>query len=239
MMRGQIIAAMSTSERQYFLNSYGPLVATPFGRAAALKHDLLPFIDGSIRREPDLEHEFPSISCLCRAGKFAPRLRLGDVVAYMTVKRRYGNAEHRHRRLTAVLRVKHVLPSHAEAAEWYRSRGLPLPSNCMVAGNPPKPLAQSHMLHGQRNGRGPSGSCSGLQRSWDAGYRLRASKYPVFIVCDRIFRDLSWDAPAIDDAHLIGAFGRVPATQNPGKLPAEGFRELLRPLDISVPLFAL
>ena len=75
---------MNSAAPRYFLSSYKPLVWTTFGRAAALKHGLLPFIDGSIRREPDLEHEHPSISCLCRAGKFAPRLRVGDVVGYIT-----------------------------------------------------------------------------------------------------------------------------------------------------------
>ena len=53
----------------YYLNSYAPLVSTAAGRKAWELHELPPFIDGSIRREPDLEHEFPSISCLCRAGK--------------------------------------------------------------------------------------------------------------------------------------------------------------------------
>src|ERR1700683_5560370 len=109
-----------------FLVSYTPLVATPHGRNAAAQFRLPPFIDGSIRREPDLEIDWPSISCLCRAGKFAPRLRVGDWVCYMTKKQ--GNM----RRLAAVLCVAHVFDSHAQAANWYNNHSLKLPSNCMV-----------------------------------------------------------------------------------------------------------
>jgi hypothetical protein len=137
--------------RRYFLNTYVPLVATSAGRAASETHAIPPFVDGSIRREPDLEQPYPSISCLCRAGNFAPRLRASDIVGYMTCKGRYGEPREPHRRLTAVLEVIAVVPSHAEAAHWYRDRDLPLPSNCMVPGNLPKPLAESHRKH--RGGR--------------------------------------------------------------------------------------
>jgi len=129
--------------RKYFLNTYTPLVATKDGRAASHAHDILPFVDGSIRREPDLEHQHPSISCLCRAGKFAPRLRVGDIVGYMTCMGKWGGLPDRHHRLTAVMQATVVLPLHEEAACWYRERGLPLPSNCMVPGNLPKPLGKA------------------------------------------------------------------------------------------------
>jgi hypothetical protein len=36
-----------------------------------------------------------------------------------------------------------VLPSHQEAIPWYLTRDLPLPSDCMVPGSPPEPLAES------------------------------------------------------------------------------------------------
>ncbi len=143
----------------YYLNTYTPLVASKHGRVASDVYGIPPFVDGSIRREPDLESPFPSISCLCRADKFAPRLSKGDVVGYMACKGRYGESTGKHHRLTAVLRVREVLPTHGEAASWYRQRGLEVPSNCMVPGNRPMPLRRSHRKH-------PGGGCG-----WDKGYR--------------------------------------------------------------------
>jgi hypothetical protein len=131
----------------WFLNTYRPLVATKHGRAASNQHGILPFVDGSIRREPDLEHVFPTISCLCRAGKFASRLRVGDTVAYLTVKSKYGDVGFRHRRLTAVLRVGLTFQSHLEAARWFVKHGVGLPGNCMVDENAPLPIERSNRYH--------------------------------------------------------------------------------------------
>jgi hypothetical protein len=214
--------------RKYFLNTYTPLVATSAGRAASETYGILPFVDGSIRREPDLEHEYPSISCLCRVGKFAPRLRVGDIVGYMTCKGRWGGLPDPHRRLTAVLEVWFVMPSHGAAARWYSDRGLSLPSNCMVPGNVPKPLDQSHRKHRERNRLGDDR----LIRRWDAEYRRRASLYPVFVVCRPVFRDLSLGAPVIDEECLRSVFGRVPGTQNPGVVAGEAFRGLLEMIGV-------
>src|SRR5687768_14841588 len=107
---------------RFFINTYKPLAINRAGRAASEIHRLPPFIDGSIRREPDLEHELPSISCLCRAGKFAPRLRVGDIVAYLTTKHSFGRGTV-DRRITAVLRVIRVFADHEAAAQWFRSEG--------------------------------------------------------------------------------------------------------------------
>lgn len=74
----------------FYLNTYVPLAASKAGRDASDRYKIAPFVDGSIRREPDLEHPFPAITCLCRADKFAPRLIPGDIVAYMLRKDRYG-----------------------------------------------------------------------------------------------------------------------------------------------------
>ena len=212
-----------------YINSYAPLACSALGREAARVHGLPPFVDGSIRREPDLEHEFPAISCLCRADKFAPRLRVSDVVMYLTKKERYG-ARQPHRRLTAVLEVLAVLASHADAAAWYKKRGMPLPNNCMVAGNRPHPLDESHR-------RFRAGGCAGdarTHRSWEAGYRARARRYPTFVVCRPLFRELSWNAPVVEDAHMIKALGHLPGTQNPGALPLEALTGLMRAVGIDV-----
>jgi hypothetical protein len=220
---------------RFFINSYQPLVGSAFGRAAAIEHDLPPFIDGSIRREPDLAHENPAISCLCRADKFAPRLRVGDVVGYVTVKGRYGDLKKPHWRLTSVLRVVEVLPSHKDGAKWYESRNLPLPSNCMTRGNPPNPLERSHKKFKMNHeGCGPSEHRKGMLRAWDGSYRVRAMKYPQFVVCESLFTDLSWSAPVINEEHFVDAFEKAPATQNPGSLPRQDFVRLLKLLGVSV-----
>ena len=120
-----------------FLNSYRPLIRTAAGRAAVAKHSIPPFVDGSCRREPDFEARFPGISAICRFRHFAPRLREDDVVLYVTVKGDYWRRDARLWHLTALLKVLRVLPSHHEAAAWYRENSLPLPSNCLLAENPP------------------------------------------------------------------------------------------------------
>jgi hypothetical protein len=222
------------STGRFYLNSYRPLVATPAGRQASHTRGIPPFVDGSIRREPDLEHPLPAISCLCRADKFAPRLRVGDTVAYVTVKDRYVAGQPPQRRLTAVLRVVRLFPAHAEAAEWYAAQGLALPNNCLVRGNRPKPLAESHRHH--RHGGCLAGDA--LLRRWDAGYRARCARFGTFVVCEAMFRDLSWDAPVVEDRHLLEAFGRLPGTRNPGALPAGGLTRLMALLGIAAPLSA-
>jgi len=216
-------------EPRLFLNSYGPLVVSPAGRAAAKAKKLPPFIDGSIRREPDLQHRYPGISCLCRAGKFAPRLKRGDIVCYLTQKRKYQESQGPERRLTAVLQVLEVFSSHQEAASWYRSHGLALPSNCMIRGNKARPLRESHGLHRDN-------PCFGgrLWKRWDDRYRDRVRRFSTFALCKRLFRDLSWNAPVVQDADLRAVFGTLPGTQNPGAWPMAKLRPLQKRLGIRV-----
>jgi hypothetical protein len=214
----------------FYINTYAPLVASKAGREASREHGLPPFIDGSIRREPDLEHDFPSISCLCRGGNFAPRLRVGDVVAYMTKKANYQTST-RHWRLTAVLKVHAVLPSHAAAAAWYRAHDLPLPSNCWVRGNLAKPFEESHRIY-------RASSCAGAKRTfreWDASYRLRSMQFGTFVVCEVLFRELSWNAPVVEDKDFIRALGKIPGTHNPGALTLKNCRDFMVVLEIGIP----
>ena len=178
----------------WFYNSFRPLVNTAAGRVAVTRFGLPPFIDGSCRREPDFEAAVPSISGLCRKGKFAPRLHVGDTAIYVTTKGDWG------RRLVAVLRVRERFESHSEAAEWYRELGLPLPSNCWVDGNPPIPYERTAQ--------------DADERIWDIDYKRRSRNYPVFLATDPLFCKLH-DPPRVTDDILIEAFGRVPGTQNP------------------------
>lgn len=212
-----------------YLNTYAPLVATAAGRAAAEKFDILPFVDGSIRREPDLEHRFPSISCLCRADKFAPRLQIDDVVAYMTKKNRFGTGV-RHYRLTAVLKVKAIFENHLSAAEWYISQGQQLPNNCMVPDNGAKPLDESHRFDGFQD----NVSDALRHRRWDNAYKWRANQFGTFVACHALFSDLTWNARVIEDDAFTNAFGRMPGTRNPGALPADEFWAFLESLEIRV-----
>lgn len=216
---------------KFYVNTYMPLVAAKAGRDAAAQFGLPPFIDGSIRREPDLEHEFPAISCLCRGDKFAPRLTTGDLVAYMTKKASYGRRI-RHWRLTALLRVLVSFPSHAAAAAWYRERNLPLPSNCWVRGNPAQPFERSHRVYRSTS----CASAARTYREWDASYRLRSMKFGTFVVCEPLFRNLSWNAPVVDDKAMVQVFGKVPGTHNPGARTFDECDSLTKRLGLEIPL---
>jgi hypothetical protein len=213
----------------FYLVTYTPLVGSKAGREAAQVHRLPPFIDGSIRREPDLANRYPAISCLCRTDKFAPKLQRGDVVAYMTKSGTLGTNE-RQRRLTAALQVHKTFPSHQAAAAWYGERNLKLPTNCCVRGNPAQPLDHSHRIF-------EKSACAGdaqTHREWDTVYRERAEAYPVFVVCKKLFRDLSWKAPKVTDAQLKTVFGKIPGTQNPGAHDVKRFERLMALVGLDV-----
>lgn len=216
----------------FYLDSYAPLVASKHGREASQAFNILPFVDGSIRREPDLEHEFPAITCLCRADRFAPRLVCGDIVAYMLRKGGYGLGR-RQRRLTAVLRVIDIQPTHQAGAQWYRQRNLPLPNNCWVRGNPAKPFEHSHRVFRTSN----TLSATQTHKDWDIVYRARAMKHGTFVICERLFHDLSWDAPEVTEPQLELVFGHVPGTRNPGRWEMDHAKQILSVLEIDVPLF--
>lgn len=210
-----------------FVVTYKPLVSSAAGRHASKQFRLPPFIDGSIRREPDLEHPRPMISCLCRADKFAPRLKVGDHVAYLTAQRRYGTPKS-HWRLTAVLRATDLLYSHEEAASWYRALKLKLPNNCMVEGNEAMPLERSHGL----TRHGGAGTREQIHRRWDAGYRHRARQFGRVVVCELVFRNLTWKAPIVTREHFQYSFGGVPGTQNPGARPLSQLQALMQRLQL-------
>lgn len=212
---------------KFYLNSYLPLVSSGAGCEASQAHGISPFVDGSIRREPDLEHELPSISCLCRASKFTPRLRVDDTIAYITRKAHY-RSKVPHRRFTALLRVKYIFENHQQAAVWYHEQGMCLPNNCMVSGNLHSSLEHSHRRHPESKNLDEVTLC----RRWDGLYRKRASTYRTFVVCQKLYCDLSWDSPIATDDYFMQAFGRVPGTQNPGALPESEFLNLLHLLGV-------
>jgi hypothetical protein len=133
------------------LVKYSPLNSTEAGQRAVARFGLPPYADGSCRREPDFESQHPSITALCRRSLFAPHLKEGDEVLYLTVKDFYGKT-FKHRRVVAVLKVLKRFDSQSDAARWYAAQGENLPSNCMVLGNPPPdtPLGNWMTAHGFR-----------------------------------------------------------------------------------------
>jgi hypothetical protein len=197
----------------WFYISFRPLLNTREGRAAVDRFGLPPFIDGSCRREPDFQSEYPSITGLCRKDKFAPRLHVGDTAIYVTTKGRWN------RRLVAVLRVRERFESHAEAAAWYHEMEVALPSNCLVEGNPPIPYEQTVQ--------------DSDERTWDIDYRRRARNYPTFLATERLFCELN-DPPRITDEQLVDAFGRLPGTQNTPQVAEEQGLRLLTSVGIDL-----
>jgi hypothetical protein len=199
---------------KYYLSTYRPLIHNQVGKEACRRFGHPPFVDSSCRREPDLESEYPSITAICHGRMFAPRLQVGDRVIYMTIK---GSAARGLRHIVTALEVVRRFECHADAAAWYRSKGLKPPSNCVVSGNPPLGLA--HTDHG--------GSKHGNVTCWDAIYQRRASRYGVFLVCKPLRRIDLHNPPAITDADLINIFGRVPATRTPPDVKETEFAALL------------
>ncbi len=194
-----------------YLCSYKPLISTEQGQVAIASFNLPAFVDSSCRREPDFESCFPSISALCRSKLFAPRLHEGDTVVYITRKGRYEN-EHSHWRLVAILKVLKRFESHKKAAEWYRAQGIPLPSNCLVHGNPPLPLEKT------------TADKDSLSR-WDAGYQLRARKWGVFLACKPMFLEL-YKPPILRRDTMLSIFGKVPNTRIPPKISDAEYSKL-------------
>jgi hypothetical protein len=206
-----------------YLVQYRPLIYSKEGRQAIQKFGLPPFIDASIRREPDFQSEAPSITALCRAGKFAPNLNIGDRITYITVGYKYPPLKQSHSRLVAVLEVAHRFESHEEAAQWYRSQGYDFPSNCMVDGNSPKPLDAA--------GKPPNiykhiSKPIGIIRAWNNFYQDRSDNFGVFLACKASFLELN-RPPIFSEELSLSILGRTtPSIQNYKILSSEQFEAI-------------
>ena len=198
-----------------YLVTYCPLNINQSGCKAMRKHNLPPYIDGGCRREPDLQSAFPSISAVCRAGKFAPRLKVGDTVVYITFLDRATDAW----RMTAILEVREWFKSHEDAAAWYRNQGLPLPSNCLVKNNDPLPLDHTHSLSDEcempmkPRGCQPAGDI--ILRDWDESYQKRVRNYPMFLRCEALYPVDLYNPPILTREDVKRIFGKMPSTRNP------------------------
>jgi hypothetical protein len=194
----------SRTEPGFFLNSYRPLNERKRGREIAEEFGLPPYIDHSIRREPDFENKFPSITSLCRAGKFAPRLIKKDRIAYVTTKSKGV------RRLVALLEVIRIFENHRAAADSYGKTNLP--SNCMVPENPAEPMEKA-----DPRGRWKSA------RQLDSSYKRRAKRWPQFVVC-RVIDNVLWlsDPPELPEG-CFGSGAKFPNTRSSAKISKKQF----------------
>lgn len=204
-----------------FLNSFNPLCSTRRGRVASEKYSLPPFIDGSCRREPDLESEFPPITGICRKSKLLSRLAVGDIVIYITNKgENLGGIPHW--RLVSILRVLEIAPTHQEAQKFYTERGIKTPNNLFVEGNEPYSLEKTHLRgssgYSKREGR-PS------VEEWNAIYKVRSREEKRVAICEKMLTDL-WEPISIMERDMLNIFGRVPCCQNPPSLTTENWEKL-------------
>lgn len=209
---------MTSDVSRAFLATYRPLCRTRQGRVAIAKYGTPPYVDGSCRREPDLEAVFPAITALCRGRMFAPRLHEGDRIAYVTKQGRYGPRLPEHWRLTALLVVECRFENHGQAAEWFTSHGYPVPRNCMVPETTPVPFDHTD---GQLNRqlRAQLGRLTPEQiiRAWDRGYASRARNWGTILACRVVFRDLH-DPPQITREDWVSWNKRVPSTRTPPQI---------------------
>lgn len=198
----------------HYLCSYRPLVNTSQGRTAVERFSLPPFVEGSCRREPDFEAEFPTISALSRFKTSASQLQVGDIVIYLTSKAKYGSYTFSHWRLVAILKITKRFESHRDVAAWHQERGMALPRNCMAKGNSPLPYEMTHgvlprALKVQRHDL----SSLELVRKWDLKYRCRAWECGTFLLTKPLFLELS-DPPIITEGIMQQVFNRLPGMQS-------------------------
>jgi hypothetical protein len=200
-----------------YLVSYRPLTFNAYGRAAVHKHGLLPFVDGSCRREPDFESDYPSITAICRGSMFAPRLKPGNRVVYITVKEAYEGLRVKHWRAVAILEVLHRFETHSDAEKWYKDHGLKVPNNCLVPGNDPKPFEQTIGFFDKTNNEfrfNPK-----LLRFRDDRYWKRVRNCGVFLICKTLRLALANPPIVTREAAAVNlSTQRLPNTYNPREI---------------------
>lgn len=211
------------------LNSFRPLCRNEFGERAIKIHQHPPFIDASCRREPDFENPFPSISALCRQGKFAPYLNKHEIVVYITVGGKYAPYKERHHRLVAILQVTDIYKTHQAGQIGYANLNAPLPSNCMVNGNRPFQFEQTAGRFDSKKEIKRFFSKSQQQQdavgqrilhSWDGEYLQKSITWPSFIRTTPIYVNTKNPVPIFrSDFEII--FNKVPNTRTPNKISRE------------------
>jgi hypothetical protein len=190
-----------------YLTSFYPLCCTAKGRKAIEDNpELRPYIDGSCRREPDFENEYPCITGLCRPG-FAQKLKKNDIIVYVTNKRGV-----RSRMVVAGLKVIEVFDNHVNTAKWYTIHGKVLPNNIMVPQTKPFDLNKTH----QKIGWDSWMKGASTLEEWDNCYLARAnSEFSSKVAqCAIIFRRLE-NPIDLDDNDWREISNRPLCSQNP------------------------
>jgi len=189
--------------------SFNPMCITARGRRAVKSHGVKPFVDSSCRREPDLEAAYPTITEICRPGKFAFKLAAGDEVVYVSTKDCFGSKLPHHRYVARLVVLK-VIVGHSRAAAFYRSYTKILPSNCIVPNNPP----MDWRFVGGEILKLTARAMKRRVSIADKYYSYLAKRFPVFVICKAIYMNLD-DPRQIFNVDWVSNFGRVPGTQNP------------------------
>ncbi len=213
----------NNQEISVFFTSFYPLCCTSYGKGAiGSPYNLPPYIDGSCRREPDFENEFPAITGLCRPG-FVDRLDVDDLVIYTTNKKFLGT-----KRLVAILQVLEIKDDHIQASQWYVNKVLP--NNIMVEGNDPVPLEKTHFIgpwidfawtKKESEERDENEDQEGIDY-WDATYKKRSREKSKVAICKILNGICEIHHPTLmKDDDIIGIFGRKPGTQTPPSLTQE------------------
>jgi hypothetical protein len=63
-------------------------------------------------------------------------------------------------------------------------------------------------------------------RLWDATYRGRVAKWPLFLATEPRFLELV-DPPQVSESQMRNVFGSIPATLNPPKISCEELSKLV------------
>ncbi len=161
---------------------------------------MLPYVDGSCRREPDFENRYPSITALCRERFFAPNLYPGYRVIYITCKDKHG-LDYRHWRLVGALEVVNR-STHQGAFDWYTENDEQVPNNCMTIRNGFLPM---HLTSGNKL----------TIRQWNHHYAVRARNYDVFLRCRHVAPPRLTDPPILREADFQKLIGGNPRTLIP------------------------
>lgn len=228
--------------RHIKLNSFRPLCINEYGKQAIQKYGFHPFIDSSCRREPDFENESPSITALCRQGIFAPHLRKGDVIVYITVNGKYPPYGYRHHRLVAILKVENIYDTHEEGRAGYLKLNNTVPSNCMAGDNPPYNYDQTAGRY--KNLKDINGFLrrteeeqiklgSKLLRLWDNEYLSKSRIWTQFIQTKKIYADLDNPLPVFRK-DFESVFNRLPNTRTPVNITGDQLIEIGKRIGIEI-----
>jgi hypothetical protein len=204
-----------------YMSSFYPLCSTKKGRAAVSK-GFPEYIDGSCRREPDFQNEFPAITGLCRPG-FATKLKKDDIVIYTTNKKGVGS-----RKIVAVLEVMDdKCKNHQDASNWYKGKGHSIPNNIMVEETKPFDLNETHQKGSWNSWIKEK---KGI-KEWDEGYKKRAKDCAEVAICRSLYKNLI-DPPELTESKMDEIFNGKPGTQNPAIVSLQEWKQLKKIIGI-------